>query len=158
MTQSRSLSLPGPLSRICKMSLSGDVKQNLRHTASPSQPSAACRRVPSPASPALPCLASLTVPLQGLPSGWPPLMLLRASSSFIRIISTFQGPAKIFSVELVLSDHCYKGLSSFSAQTLPASHILPFAALLTHIWGGASPLSPCVSPPARGASVQMPRK
>ena len=82
-------------------------------------------------------------------------MLLPASSSFIRIISTFQGPAKIFSVELVLSDHCYKGLSSFSAQTLPASHILPFAALLAHIWGGASPLPPCVSPPARGASVHV---
>ena len=80
-------------------------------------------------------------------------MLLPASSPFIIIISIFQGPAKIFSVEPFLNQPPLQGHFFLLCAE---SHVLPVAALLTRVWGGASPLPPGTSPPARKASAQTP--
>ena len=106
---------------------------------SPSPPPAACRRVPSPA---LPRLASLTIPLQGLPSGWPPpccsLPALRSSELY----QLFKVQQKYFLWSLFLSDHPYEVLSSFSAQTLPVTRV-PFRSFPHLHLGQASPRPQC---------------
>ena len=107
---------------------------------SPSPPPAACRRAPSPA---LPRLASSPSPCRACPQAGLPrccsLPALRSSELY----QLFKVQQKYFLWSLFLSDHHYEVLSSFSAQTLPASRV-PFRSF-AHCLGQASP-PPAVLP------------